>query len=84
MKLAIASDVHLEKNPLDQFDAEGADAIVPAGDIDASPLGLRDFLRSLSSSIPKICVLGNHEYDNWRFPELDRAYSAYRDRRSMV
>lgn len=78
MKLAVASDIHLEENPLDRFDDQGADAIVLAGDIHASPNGLCEFVQSLPSSIPKILVLGNHEYDHWRFPALGFALDDYR------
>lgn len=78
MKLAVASDIHIEENPLDRFDDQGADAIVLAGDIHASPNGLREFVQSLPLSIPKILVLGNHEYDHWRFPALGFALDDYR------
>ncbi len=78
MRIAIASDLHLEHADLPTFAHRNADVIVLAGDIHVSPLGVQNFLATLPTTTPKLLVLGNHEYDNWDAPAVGIAEPLYR------
>ncbi len=68
MRIAVASDLHLEHAELPVFEHRNADLIVLAGDVHVSPLGVQNFVASLPAATPKLVVLGNHEYDAWEEP----------------
>ncbi|HEY6510518.1 MAG TPA: metallophosphoesterase [Burkholderiaceae bacterium] len=60
MRLQLLSDLHLETEAFDPEPAPGADALVLAGDIDASWVGLERFAHW---PVPVLLVAGNHEFD---------------------
>lgn len=65
MKIAIASDLHLEFGTLSIHNTEGADVLVLAGDIvPARQVGeFRAFFEEVSSRFPVVLyVMGNHEH----------------------
>ncbi len=72
MRIAVASDLHLNEAKLPAFEHRNADVIVLAGDIDVSPLRLQNFIATLPATTPKLLILGNHEYDAWDSPALLR------------
>ena len=76
MRLQLLSDLHLETETFDPTPAPGAEALVLAGDVDASWAGFERFARW---PVPVWLVAGNHEFDfrEWRnaWPEL-RAHTA--------
>jgi predicted phosphohydrolase len=78
LRIAVASDLHLEQAELERFEHGDADLIVLAGDIHVSPLAVQNYLETLPPTIPKLVVLGNHEYDSWDEPALGTAEPLYR------
>ncbi len=72
MKLQLLSDLHLETEDLAPQPVPGADALVLAGDIDASWKG---FGRFADWPVPVLFVAGNHEFDG---RELSLAWPALR------
>lgn len=82
MKIAIASDVHLEFGPLDIKNTEAADLLVLAGDVCvAQHFKARDkyiqryteFFKQCSEEFPHVIyIMGNHEHYNGDF-----AYTAH-------
>ena len=76
MRLQLLSDLHLETEAFDPQPASGAEALVLAGDIDATWAGFRRFARW---PVPVYLVAGNHEFDarewNDAWPAL-RAHTA--------
>ncbi len=79
MKIAVASDLHLEQAALERFEHRDAGLIVLAGDTHVSPLAVQNFLEALPAAIPKLVILGNHEYDAWTEPALAVAEPLYRE-----
>jgi predicted phosphodiesterase len=65
MRLQLLSDLHLETESFEPRPAPGADALVLAGDIDSTWVGLERFARW---PVPVWLVAGNHEFDDreWR------------------
>jgi hypothetical protein len=74
LRLQLLSDLHLETEAFDPEPAAGADALVLAGDIDATWAGLQRFA---GWPVPVLFVAGNHEFDG---RELDTAWPALRER----
>ena len=77
MKIAYASDLHLEFNPsITLTGLSGADGLVLAGDVDTMPEYYTEFLRKLRLAYagPVIFVLGNHEYYHGVFPDDRQAF----------
>jgi hypothetical protein len=74
LKLQLLSDLHLESEAFEPQPAPGADALVLAGDIDASWAG---FDRFAGWPVPVLFVAGNHEFDG---RELNDAWPALRAR----
>jgi Icc-related predicted phosphoesterase len=83
MKLAIASDLHVEFGDIDLVNEQGADVLILAGDIvqlkdleKVSEWGERSrgFFRRVSSAFPRILyVMGNHEHYSGDFAKgVDR------------
>ena len=82
MKIALASDVHLEFGPLDIKNTEAAEVLILAGDIcvaqhfkaqDKFIKRYLDFFERCSKEFPHvIMILGNHEHYNGDF-----AYTSY-------
>ena len=82
MKIALASDVHLEFGPLELKNTEAADLLVLAGDIcvaqhfkaqDKYTQRYLEFFKQCSEEFPHVIyVMGNHEHYNGDF-----AYTAY-------
>lgn len=76
MRLQLLSDLHLETETFDPAPAPGAEALVLAGDIDATWAGFERFARW---PVPVYLVAGNHEFDfrewNDAWPQL-RAHTA--------
>ena len=68
MKLHILSDLHIEFGDFNVPDVE-ADLVILAGDIHVKDKALKWILRQ-NFKVPVIYVLGNHEFYNYRFPEL--------------
>lgn len=72
MKIALASDVHLEFGPIELVNAESADVLILAGDIcqavDApndTPVGhvVQTFFRQVNDRFPHVIyIMGNHEH----------------------
>jgi hypothetical protein len=60
MRLQLLSDLHLETETFDPSPAPGAEALVLAGDIDATWAGFARFARW---PVPVFLVAGNHEFD---------------------
>jgi hypothetical protein len=60
LKLQLLSDLHLESETFDAEPAPGAEALVLAGDIDATWAGLSRFA---GWPVPVLFVPGNHEFD---------------------
>lgn len=77
MKIAIASDVHLEFGGLNITNTEGADVLVLAGDIFVENKGYYDrehlnFFEQASKEFKDVIyITGNHEYYNGNFPKVD-------------
>lgn len=81
MRIAVASDLHLEYHYgppppalLAPLTAGAADVLVLAGDVTGIPSGLAAFIGSIPE-MPILIVLGNHEY-YWR--AFDGTLEAYR------
>ncbi len=77
MKIAYASDLHLDHNPsIPLSGLPAADVLVLAGDVDTMPEFYTETLRKvrLSFSGPILFVLGNHEYDHSIFPDVRLKY----------
>ena len=77
MRIAYASDLHLEFNPsITLTGLSTADVLVLAGDVDTMPEYYTEFLRKLRLAYagPVIFVLGNHEYYNGIFPDDQQKY----------
>ena len=89
MRIAYASDLHLEFNPSITLTGLSApavgfapgtcttvDVLVLAGDVDTMPEYYTEFLRKLRLAYegPVIFVLGNHEYYNGIFPDDRQKY----------
>ena len=77
MKIAYASDLHLEFNPsITLTGLSGADGLVLAGDVDTMPEYYTEFLRKLRLAYagPVIVVLGNHEYYHGVLPDDPQAF----------
>lgn len=72
MRLQLLSDLHLETETFEPQPAQGAEALVLAGDIDSTWAGLRRFE---GWPVPVILVPGNHEFER---RELDTARAALR------
>jgi hypothetical protein len=76
MRLQVLSDLHLETEAFDPTPAASAEALVLAGDIDATWQALQRFARW---PVPVYLVAGNHEFDgrewNDAWPQL-RAHAA--------
>jgi len=74
MKIALASDIHLEFGPITLDNAEGADVLILAGDIcvaaDADKENyqgerIRNFFQCVSRDFPRVIyIMGNHEHYN--------------------
>jgi UDP-2,3-diacylglucosamine pyrophosphatase LpxH len=72
MKIALASDIHLEFGPIVLDNTEGADVLVLAGDIcqavdvnNETTMGrtCRTFFRQVSDRFPRVIyIMGNHEH----------------------
>lgn len=60
MRLQLLSDLHLETETFDPRPAPGAEALVLAGDIDATWAGYERFA---GWPVPVLAVAGNHEFD---------------------
>lgn len=60
LRLQVLSDLHLETERFDPVPAEGADALVLAGDIDSTWAGYERFK---GWPVPVFAVAGNHEFD---------------------
>jgi hypothetical protein len=60
MRLQLLSDLHLETESFTPVPAPGAEALVLAGDIDATWAGLSQFA---NWPVPVLFVAGNHEFD---------------------
>ena len=61
MRLAIASDIHLEFGSYNIKNDQNADLLILAGDI----LPTNTFLETVSKEFPKtIMIMGNHEFYN--------------------
>jgi hypothetical protein len=73
MRLQVLSDLHLETEFFDPEPADDAEALVLAGDIDATWQGLEKFR---DWPVPVLFVPGNHEFDG---RELLEARPALRD-----
>jgi hypothetical protein len=77
MRLQLLSDLHLETEAFDPTPAPDAEALVLAGDIDATWAGFERFARW---PVPVWLVAGNHEFDgrewNDAWPAL-RAHTAH-------
>lgn len=71
MRLQLLSDLHLETETFDPTPAPGAEALVLAGDIDATWAGFERFGRW---PVPVFLIAGNHEFDgrewNDAWPQL--------------
>jgi hypothetical protein len=74
MRLQLLSDLHLETEAYEPQPAPGAEALVLAGDIDATWEGLACFA---DWPVPVLMVAGNHEFDQ---RELHEAWPALRAR----
>jgi Calcineurin-like phosphoesterase len=74
MKLQLLSDLHLETETFQAEPAPGAEALILAGDIDATWEGLAQFA---GWPVPVLFVPGNHEYDG---RDVDGAHAALRER----
>jgi hypothetical protein len=72
LKLQLLSDLHLETEPFDPQPAPGAEALVLAGDIDATWAA---FERFAGWPVPVVFVAGNHEFDG---REVTQAWPALR------
>ena len=60
MRLQILSDLHLETETVDLRPAEGAEALILAGDIDTT---WQAYARFADWPVPVVVVAGNHEFD---------------------
>lgn len=71
MKIALASDLHLEFGPISLENDEKADVLILSGDICvASNFGKKetDFFKECSERFPKVVyIMGNHEHYNGDF-----------------
>jgi hypothetical protein len=74
MRLQLLSDLHLETESFEPAPADGADALVLAGDIDSTWAGLDRFA---GWPVPVLFVAGNHEFDG---RDVDAAWPALRER----
>lgn len=80
MRIALASDLHLEKpefraSQVDPSNLPAADTVVLPGDVCGSPRQLRQVLAFIrdKTAAPIVLVLGNHEWYYHGFPaDLDR------------
>jgi predicted phosphohydrolase len=68
MRVQVLSDLHLEFGGL-EFDFNGIDLLVLAGDVNIGEKGLL-WIKEKVSKIPVIYVLGNHEYYKSSYPKL--------------
>jgi predicted phosphodiesterase len=69
MKLAIASDIHLDFGDLILKNKENADILILAGDI----LATDKFLQNVSEEFPQvIMIMGNHEYYENQYNEVEK------------
>ena len=72
MKLALASDIHLEFGPIELANTESADVLILAGDIcqavdvnNETPMGktCQTFFEQVSACFPQVIyIMGNHEH----------------------
>lgn len=97
MKLAIASDIHLEFGDCDLENTHQADVLVLSGDIcvaaDLDPAGLieearghrtRDFFARVSDRFPHtVMIMGNHEHYNGDFNKTQDLLQAMLDEGGM-
>ena len=74
MKLHILSDLHLEFGDFEAVDVD-ADAVILAGDTDRDLRGLHWACEAFPD-LPKIYVLGNHEFYRSATPKLNRKAQA--------
>jgi hypothetical protein len=74
MRLQLLSDLHLETEAFDPTPAAGAEALVLAGDIDATWAGFERFARW---PVPVLLVAGNHEFDGREWNEAWPALRAH-------
>lgn len=76
-----ASDLHTEfgSKPLRRNNVKG-DILVLAGDNAGTPSGLATFLNSLSSPVPVVVILGNHEFYGHDFDKISDSYRYAIDR----
>jgi predicted phosphohydrolase len=84
MKVAIASDLHLEFAPLKLTNTENADVLILAGDICVVKhlVNYLDFFKNCSEQFKHVLyVVGNHEHYNYMFnntvKDLKEALSAW-------
>lgn len=68
MRLQILSDIHLEFGER-KFELDNPDLLILAGDIHLGTKGI-SWIRDLTSEIPVIYILGNHEYYKNSYPKL--------------
>jgi Icc-related predicted phosphoesterase len=82
MKIAYASDLHLEFNPAYEKTVPEADVLVLAGDVEVRPYSYGYFLRGIRETFsgPIVAVMGNHEYYHGDFyKSLSRLKDALAD-----
>jgi len=75
VKLHSLSDLHLEFGGFEAVDVD-ADAVILAGDTDRDLRGLRWACEAFPG-LPKLYVLGNHEFYGSATPKLNRKVQAY-------
>ena len=74
MKLQLLSDLHLETEDFEPVPADGAEALILAGDIDSTWAAYERFA---GWPVPVLAVAGNHEFDG---RDVDRAWPRLRER----
>lgn len=94
MKLAIASDLHVEFGDIDLVNTQGADVLILAGDIcmlkdldKQSERGdtARNFFQRVSSAFPRtLYVMGNHEHYSGDFAKGPERFRTFCEHHGIV